>query len=295
MELILDGSNVLHRAHWVSKNMADNQDPKPYSEIHLFLNMMKGYMKMYPNSRVWVAWDRKIDRQIKNPRYKDLKEYKAGRTTSTVYDNCDKLIESIEYLGVHNFYPSHLEADDCIAWLTTKVSPCTIFSADNDLAQLINKTTCVYNINKKKLITRDNFHEIMKIPREIFVLHKAICGDKSDNIQGIPGYGFKRSISLAENYKNKNVSTEYRQIIEANIKLIDLVDNHYMDDLELQRYNEQFEEITDLSCSRKDIPAFESALNDMRLDKQLDKMSEWKRLVGESDLSAALKALNLTK
>lgn len=292
MELLLDGSNILWRAHWVSKNMMKGES-KEFGEVHLFLNMVKSYMKMHPKSQVWVAWDKKLDRDIKNPRYGDCEAYKTGRTSDSVYDNCEKLIEALEAVGVHNFYPSHLEADDCIAWLTKQLSPCTIFSADNDLAQLINERVCVYNVNKKKLITTDNFEDVFGVPLDVFTVHKAISGDKSDNIEGIPGYGFKRSLTLARKYQAGDVSDEHKSKIDDNLKLMDLVNNHYMDDLELKRYNEQFTKAKSRGRNDTDFDKFNNLLLEMNLEKQIDKLPEWKSLTKESDLFSALKTLNV--
>jgi len=86
-----------------------------------------------------------------------------------------------------------VEADDIIgqfAEIAQRQShPVTIISADKDLAQFIRQADCYWNFAKN---TRSSFQQLHKRfgvrPQHIADL-LALCGDKVDNIPGVPGVG----------------------------------------------------------------------------------------------------------
>ena len=297
MNLLIDGSNILWRAHWMATKGpgGDKTQENRYYDVYMFLNMIKGYKKIYPQSDVWIVWDKKIDRHLGNPRHEHIEGYKAGRSdASDVFANCEIIVEISKAIGIHHFYPSHLEADDAIGWLSRQLPKSIIFSADQDLLQLINENVYVYNINKKAVINHLNYDRFMATHPDIFALYKSIVGDPSDNIIGIPGYGKKRGAKLANNWETTKVTDDIKLLVEKNLKLIDIsANNAFIDTLELQRYNEQFEEC--MGPSTKDVPKFTELLTQYNQQAHLKKMKEWTELFNNSDINKLLSKLDILK
>ena len=220
-KLYIDGSNLIHRSHWVSKN-------SKVSSVYIFLTSIKKYVNLFQTTDIYIAWDSRRDRDSVNHRREILgEEYKGNRDkekSAEAFKNVDHIDRITSSLGIKNLYPNTLEADDIIAWLSNvryKNEKAIIISTDKDMLQLISENVHVYNPIKDEHIDLQNFNDIVGIERELFVSYKAIMGDKSDHISGIPGAGPKRSAAIARDLDNKLLK-EYEELYDRNIKLMDL-------------------------------------------------------------------------
>jgi DNA polymerase-1 len=249
--LILDGSNLLHRTYWISQKQLKKEGADPIAiGIFTFLRTLKSYVKDFQTESVYIAWDKKLKWPSTNYR-KQLLEgtYKAGRDKShahDVHDIEDKLIPVLESLGIHNFFPYVLEADDIVSYLSKNLEGKNIvISVDQDLIQLVDENTHFYSPTKKHTITLENFEEIVGVKHANYVTYKAILGDTADNIPGLPGYGKVRSKKLAEKMGSdvdKTVITEeFQQIVDKNVKLMDLSNSWELEEGEEEAYKEQLE------------------------------------------------------
>jgi DNA polymerase-1 len=93
------------------------------------------------------------------------------------------------------------EADDLIAGLVHHNPDVDkrIVSTDRDFMQLIGPGTTIYAPVRKLVIDEGNFFDVaapktssgtpVLFPRERFLDYRALCGDTSDNIPGVPGVG----------------------------------------------------------------------------------------------------------
>lgn len=107
-----------------------------------------------------------------------------------------------------------LEADDLIAVAAMKMpvkERTLIISSDKDLLQLcVHPNTCYFSPSKEKYVTGDNFldytRELLKkdvplgVPKEKWILFRALVGDSSDDLSGIKGIGPKTAAKLLESY-----------------------------------------------------------------------------------------------
>ena len=64
-------------------------------------------------------------------------------------------------------------------------------SSDKDFYQLLDQKTILYRPVQKKLLTQNTVLEEHGIHPNNFALARAIVGDKSDNLDGVPGIGLK--------------------------------------------------------------------------------------------------------
>lgn len=249
--LIIDGTNIEFRIFYIARQIkTTNNDGIQTSCIYRFLHTFNKLIEKFDPTNIYAAWDRKLSWPSTNFRKEILiDQYKAGRKkppdVHEMFDQEVRLIEMLESLGVKNIYPNVLEADDVCAWLADTLKGVNIIvSVDHDLLQLISPTTSVYNL--KELITYNNFEEKMQLKPEHYKLFKAIKGDPSDNIKGIEGYGEVRSRKLAAEWNVSNLSDEYKQIIERNLKLIDLQYGYNHQQGEKQKYEEQMNYVKDI-------------------------------------------------
>ena len=219
--LIIDGNNLLYRIFWTN-NFKLDEDNSP-GQIFLFLRSLKSYVDKFRPENIYCTWDKKLEWPSTNFRNETITvEYKANRDDDKfkdVHEFAEKIQEVIALLGVQNMYPLRMEADDLMAWLSTILNGTkVIVTTDKDLLQTISQDTKVYSPIKKKEITLQNFEEYTGVPKEQYLNYRAITGDKSDNIPGIPRYGLAR-------FKKLDITklTEQQQVIyERNLQLMDL-------------------------------------------------------------------------
>jgi 5'-3' exonuclease len=278
--LLIDSNNLLHRVFWVHKSYA-----KTTSVPHLFLNSIKKYYNMFNPDTVYAAWDSKIFHGQTNFRKENLAEYKQTRDRTQddeIYKHESLIKEACESLGIYNICPGVLEADDVIYWLCNKFNEDkkTVISVDKDLLQLVNENTDVFSPIKNIMITNDNFEEHNNIPREHFVNLKALVGDKSDNIDGVPRVGEKtaRKILLEGDIKDSLTDENYK-IFKNNLNLVDLSKAFNFHPAEEQVYKEQLESFTDTA----DIGKFKAICESHNLNTILNSMQDWRSTFFKND------------
>jgi DNA polymerase I len=285
--LLIDSNNLLHRVFWVHKSYAKNA-----SVPHLFLNSIKKYYNMFEPDVTYLAWDSKIFHGETNFRKESLKEYKATRDRAQdddIYQH-EKSIKSLcESLGMHNICPGVLEADDVLYWLSDhfKNDLKTVVSVDKDLIQLVNENTNVFSPIKEVLITMDNFEEINKISKDHFISHKALVGDKSDNIFGVPRIGDKTAKRLlTEGSVKEKLSDENYGVYTKNLDLIDLSRALNFHPNEEKVYKEQLDAFEDTA----DVSNFKSLCEEYGLKSILNSMEDWRATFFKNEFINRLQA-----
>lgn len=196
-KIIVDGNNFLYRAYYIQRppQLVNDVNTTP---LHQFFYMLKSLKETYAAEEMYITWDKRINSGGENFR-KNLAAYKEQRLetedTQKIWDLCDIIQDIIPYFGIHTILPYNLEADDVIGFLAEQKGSSLIVSSDKDMFQLVNDETHI--LHRKNVVTLDNFEEIVGVPKEHFILYKAIMGDVSDNIEGLEKYGPVRSKKLA--------------------------------------------------------------------------------------------------
>ena len=219
--LIIDGNNLLYRIFWTN-NFKLNESDSP-GQVFLFLRSLKSYVDKFQPREIYCTWDKKLEWPSTNFRKEVINvEYKANRDDEkfkNVHEYSEKIQEIIALLRVHNMYPLRMEADDLMAWLSTELpGKNVIITTDKDLLQTISIDTKIYSPIKKKIITLQNFEEYTGVCKDQYLNYRAITGDKSDNIPGIPRYGLARFKKL----DLTKLTEEQQAIYERNLQLMDL-------------------------------------------------------------------------
>lgn len=294
MQLILDANNILHRAFWISqKEPLTTTDGIPVGCVYIVLNGIKKFAKQFNTTNIYACWDKKLVPDGVCFRKQILGEYKDGRDKEGLEDRHtqEKIIaHGFELLGVKNMYPYTVEADDVIAWLThtIKDDEVVIASTDRDLLQLITPSVSYYNIATKRIITYDTFVDDQRIDLEHFLLYKAIMGDKSDNIAGVPKYGEVKARKLAMSNDLSVLTQEQQEIVKRNLGLVDLRLGYTYTEMETKALEYQFE------VNKNKVPnlkKFEEFCKRYEFESFLNNMSEWQEIFNKDRMKGVLEKL----
>ena len=204
--LIIDGLNTFIRSFSIVPTL--NDDGAHVGGIVGFLRSIGYAIKTIRPTRCIITFDGKggSDR-----RKKIFPEYKAGRKMSKrlnrAYDfnsrddekhsmisQLTRVIDYLDYLPVTTITIESIEADDTMAYITKQLlttSKVVLMSTDKDFLQLVNSRVSVWSPTKKKLYGAPEVLEDYGIPSHNFAVYRAIDGDKSDNIDGVRGWGLK--------------------------------------------------------------------------------------------------------
>jgi len=223
--LCIDGYNFMHRAR-SGFQLGD------FNVIYNFFRNFKAIVEQMKPSRVYFTLEGSPKRALSL-----LPEYKANRIVDQTteagaakyksnedFHRQKHLIVSLlcEFLPVSVVVHPDFEADDLIYNLVKNSSsavPWTVASSDTDFIQLLNEFDHVKLYNPvSKLYVEE--------PAYDYVMWKALRGDGSDNIPGIPGVGDKTADDLvADPMKMKLMlegNPEHAATFVRNMELIRL-------------------------------------------------------------------------
>lgn len=213
--VIIDGKSVFYRGYYAMGNLA-RKDGTPTSGVYGFAVIAMEVVKKLAPTKVVVAWDKAHTSTKK--RLEIYPEYKAGRIKppEDFYAQIPLLVDLIKALGWGFLECDEYEADDIIGTLAKQADEelgedgkCKwetyIVSSDLDMLQIVDENTKMYRLLK-------GFSELEELDvaaveakygilKEQFLELKALKGDNSDNIPGVPGIGEKGAVKLLNEYK----------------------------------------------------------------------------------------------
>jgi 5'-3' exonuclease len=247
----------------------------------MFLKSVKALQEKFKPNSTWVTWDKKLKYPSTNFRKELAPEtYKQNRDddkSKLIHEQHDELSKWLTILGIKQIYPGVLEADDIIAWLTKeKLQSTIIVSVDKDLLQLVNDFCHYYNPIKKKLITPQNFLEEVGVEIIEYNYYKALLGDKSDNVDGIDGYGVQKSAKLCKEGYNgivQKLSEEDKKKFDKNLVLTNLSGSYYKEEGEVDLYQDQYEK---QQFVKADMKKFEDMCQEAEFYSFVKEMDKWK-------------------
>ncbi len=198
--LAVDGNSILNRAFYGIRPLT-TRDGFPTNALYGMANMLMRQLSDLSPDRCAVAFD------LKAPtfRHKKYDGYKAGRKPmpEELAKQLPVAHELCRALGFSVIETEGYEADDILGTLSamgeadgdTRVF---IFTGDRDSLQLISgKTSVVLATNKENILFDEaRFLAEYGVPSSVFVDVKAIMGDSSDNLPGVPGIGEKGAVKL---------------------------------------------------------------------------------------------------
>jgi DNA polymerase-1 len=200
---IIDGKSVFYRGYYAMPGLS-TKDGTPTGGVYGFAVMALEVIKKLKPDYVCVAWD-KPKTNIRK-RLEMYPEYKAGRKPAPpdFYAQIPMLHELLEAFGWPLYELDDYEADDIMGTLATKAAKddveTMLITSDMDMLQLIDPHIHVFALKKGlsniELYSPASFTAKYGIRPDQFLDLKALKGDSSDNIPGVPGIGEKGGLDL---------------------------------------------------------------------------------------------------
>ena len=205
--MILDGNSIVHRAFFGVRPL-NAPDGTPTNALYGFLAILQRLLEEQKPDAVCVSFD------LKAPtfRHKAFEGYKAKRAgmPEELAVQMPILKQLLDAMGIRRYELEGYEADDILGTAARiceeKGWDCVIVTGDKDSLQLISDRTSVCNVKTRMgqtetiLYTPQRFFEEYGFTPEKMVDLKALMGDSSDNIPGVPGIGEKTALDLLHRY-----------------------------------------------------------------------------------------------
>ena len=205
--MVLDGNSIINRAFYGVKPLT-TRDGLYTNAIFGFLNMLQRFIDEEQPEALCVAFDRReptfrheADANYKATR-KGMPEELAQQMPVMKQVLCAMSIPCYEMVGY--------EADDLLGTISRRCEKrgweCVIVTGDRDSLQLITDRTRVKLVTSRmgQTSTTDMTPALFREQYGFNPIHmidlKALMGDSSDNIPGVPGIGEKTATALVQRY-----------------------------------------------------------------------------------------------
>lgn len=223
--VVIDGKSVFYRGYFAMPNLS-TKDGKPTGGVFGFATMALEVLRRLKPDYVAVAWD-KPKTNIRK-RLELYPEYKAGRKPAPpdFHEQVPILHDLLDAFGWPLYEMDDYEADDIMGALavqaTKKGIETLLVTSDLDMLQLVNPLTHVYalktGLSNIELYSPKSFEAKYGITVDQFLDMKALKGDSSDNIPGVPGIGEKGAIELLKTYHTLDGVYENLDLIKESTR-----------------------------------------------------------------------------
>ena len=221
--MIIDGNSIVNRAFYGVRALTA-PDGTPTNAVYGFLAIFQRLYDEIKPDAVCVSFD------LKAPtfRHRAYAGYKAQRKPmpEELAVQIPLLKEVLDAMGIRRYELEGYEADDILgtASLICEKSgwKCTVVTGDKDSLQLISDDTTVCNVKTRMgrtetiMYTPSRFEEEYGFAPPLMVDLKALMGDASDNIPGVPGVGEKTAMELVQRFGA--IDDIYAHLPELDIK-----------------------------------------------------------------------------
>lgn len=206
--VVIDGKSVFYRSYYAMPNLT-TKDGKSTGGVYGFATMALEVIRRLKPDYVAVAWD-KPKTNIRR-RLEMYPAYKAGRKPAPAdfKEQIPILHELLNAFGWPFYELDDYEADDIMGTLAVQAAAKDIetilITSDMDMLQLINDHVRVYalktGLSNIEEYSPASFETKYGIAVDQFLDLKALKGDSSDNIPGVPGIGEKGALELLKQYQ----------------------------------------------------------------------------------------------
>lgn len=221
--MAIDGNSILNRAYYGIRPLS-TRDGLYTHAIYGFLTTLLRLRDEEQPDAVCVAFD------LHAPtfRHKADADYKATRKPmpEELRMQVPVLKEVLDALNIPRYEAEGWEADDWLGTISRKCESagwdCVVVTGDKDSLQLITEKTKVKLVSTRmgqpttKDMTQSAFREQYGFDPIHMIDLKALMGDSSDNIPGVPGVGEKTAMDLIQKYGS--IDTIYEKLPDIDAK-----------------------------------------------------------------------------
>ena len=221
--MILDGNSIVNRAFY-GIHALNAPDGTPTNGIYGFLAILERLLADQTPDALCVSFDLKAP-TFRHQAYEAYKAQRKGMPEELAVQ-MPILKQTLDLMGIKRYELEGYEADDILGTVSVKCAEkswdCVIVTGDKDSLQLVTETTSVCNVKTRMghtetiVYTPEVFRNEYGFEPELIVDLKALMGDSSDNIPGVPGVGEKTALDLVRRYGR--VESIYSRLPELDIK-----------------------------------------------------------------------------
>ena len=221
--MVIDGNSIINRAYYGIRPLTNREGLYTHAIFGFLTTLLRLKEEEQPDA-LCVAFD------LHAPtfRHKADAAYKATRKPmpEELRMQVPVLKEVLDALNIPRYELEGWEADDLIGTISRKCEgagwDCVVVTGDKDSLQLITEHTKVKLVSTRmgQTTTKDMTPEAFQEQYGFAPIHiidlKALMGDTSDNIPGVPGIGEKTAMDLIQKYGS--VDTIYEKLPEIDAK-----------------------------------------------------------------------------
>lgn len=204
--VLIDGNSVLYRAFFALPLLSNKQGVHT-NAVFGFTKMLLTILEREAPTHALVAFDAGKT----TFRHETYKEYKGGRqkTPPELSEQFNMTRELLDAFKLTHYELENYEADDIIGTLSKQAEDkgfdVAVITGDKDMLQLVSEKTSVHltkkGISETESYTPNYLYEKLEITPAQIIDMKALMGDASDNIPGVPGVGEKTAIKLLKQFE----------------------------------------------------------------------------------------------
>ena len=230
--VLIDGNSLLHRAYHALPKSLTTSEGQVVNAVYGFARMLLKVIKDLEPSHLAVAFD------VKGPTFRHLEyeKYKEGRPAmdEDLVGQLPKVKELLRAFEIPVYEAQGFEGEDTIAALNFQFSifnfqtppETVIVTGDRDVLQLVDEKTKVYSplkgLSNPVIYDAKEVFERYGLRPDQIVDYKALRGDPSDNIPGVPGVGEKTAVDLLKKYETlEEVFDHLNELTPRQRKLLD--------------------------------------------------------------------------
>ncbi len=202
--MLIDGNALVHRAYHALPPLTAPSG-EPTNATFGFTSMLLKALNEHKPTHVVVAFD--VGRTFRHERYA---EYKANRVKmdeelAVQFDSVRRVVDAF---GIANCGAPGYEADDILGTLSRQAHQrgmdTLIVTGDSDTLQLVRPDVRVLTpgrtFSETRVYDEQAVQERFGVRPEQLIDYKALIGDSSDNVPGVPGIGAKTATQLLQQF-----------------------------------------------------------------------------------------------
>ena len=205
--MVLDGNSILNRAYYGIRPLSTREGLYTHA-VYGFITTLQRLLDEENPEALCVTFDRREP----TFRHRADADYKAQRKPMPpeLAMQLPVMKQVLSAMSVPCYELAGYEADDLIGTISRKCQAagwdCVIVTGDKDSLQLITDRTKVKLVSTRmgqtttKDMTPETFREQYGFDPIHMIDLKALMGDTSDNIPGVPGVGEKTAMTLVQEY-----------------------------------------------------------------------------------------------
>jgi len=204
--LLYDGNALVHRAFHALPPLTVSRTGEVVNAVYGFASiLLKVLRELNP-----TYWAIAFDRPAPTFRVEKFEQYKAQRPKAPqeLIDQIKRVHQVAEKFHIPIFEVDGFEADDVLGTLSWQASEqgveTIIVSGDNDMLQLVSPTVSTFiprrSFDATVLYNEEAVKQKYGVEPKVIPDLKALAGDISDNIPGIPGVGEKTAAKLLQQF-----------------------------------------------------------------------------------------------